>query len=928
MPNLVGIGNSQAPTNSMLGGLAYQDSVGEINLDKIKAKTNDTAVDIFVYDTRKDSDGGAWRHRTQNKSWYNEGASEFRGARKEFPAVAVLVLSTTRLKIYDGDDPNLPMWMIFKCDNGFLIRVPHPSSVAMLNAKLVVGDHNNYAGSTIDFLLDGKDDERDLRQTEWHGNIANRNDSTYQGINHSRLATGQHTNDVAMIVLPNAPIDQATGLPIPTIAVATDDGFSVIKDTIPVTVADKQTTGAEAHQVAWLGPNRLVGTAPLYYGIFDDPLVHESSDLGYVSGGAESNYYYGPGNWKNTPSPIGNFSTTSKIITTDNKTIVATTTVGLNVHQISDSSIVDNNDGLVAYITSKYNSGWQVGDIKGAFLSDTVTEKDNVNYALTAEFDGTNRLSSQTYSNGKLAWQMVDNSGSNNGYVVIAFKGLTVGQNYKISMTWDNNATLDSGYAHRVVGQNGTANENNTNFDHWNKTNGSSETLTGVFTAQTTDNDDLVIYANAITLNVSDFKVEETDDVGEYGDGLGVGINGNLIKNPGPNFSNTNHWGATNGSLSVSSSDLLLTGANNVNEHMYSTAFTLISGKTYVLTVDSNQIFSYCRIGTDTGLSSAEQLDETVSQGLNSFTFTATGGFGAALFYLKLGMVTSYVTGSINWVSLRLAEEDRSVNGKGLEIYGQITKEPVAKGAELLSYSGINATNYLRQPYNPDLNFGTNDFSIFVWVKKNTLSTNHYIIDRGTTYPSWGGSSGRAYFIIRDTGHHRFKLAGGSEVSGTVKAMKGGNKWSHVGFVRKNGEMELWLNGELVQTVTGSNASASFDGGVTNQTTTINRYANGFAVDYTFDGMALLRISGTAPSSDQVRKMFNEERALFDEDAKCTLIGTSNAVNAIAHDDTTKILHVGTGSGRSDFRALSRINSTTEAVTAAISASDGLVAED
>ena len=47
---------------------------------------------------------------------------------------------------------------------------------------------------------------------------------------------------------------------------------------------------------------------------------------------------------------------------------------------------------------------------------------------------------------------------------------------------------------------------------------------------------------------------------------------------------------------------------------------------------------------------------------------------------------------------------------------------------------------------------------------------------------------------------------------------------------KKNGEMELWLNGELVQTVTGSNASASFDGGVTNQTTTINRYANGFAL--------------------------------------------------------------------------------------------------
>ena len=56
MPNLVGIGNSQVPTNAMLGDLAYQDSVGEINLEKIKTKTSTsgTVKDIFVYNTRKD----------------------------------------------------------------------------------------------------------------------------------------------------------------------------------------------------------------------------------------------------------------------------------------------------------------------------------------------------------------------------------------------------------------------------------------------------------------------------------------------------------------------------------------------------------------------------------------------------------------------------------------------------------------------------------------------------------------------------------------------------------------------------------------------------------------------------------------------------------------------------------------------------------
>ena len=79
MPNLVGIGLSQVPTNSMLGGLAYQDpehaSIKDLdlkNLSQINSEISDTARDVFVYDTRKDSDGGAWRKRTQHTSWYNE----------------------------------------------------------------------------------------------------------------------------------------------------------------------------------------------------------------------------------------------------------------------------------------------------------------------------------------------------------------------------------------------------------------------------------------------------------------------------------------------------------------------------------------------------------------------------------------------------------------------------------------------------------------------------------------------------------------------------------------------------------------------------------------------------------------------------------------------------------------------------------------
>ncbi len=52
--------------------MALISSFEEVNLDALDATITDNAVDIFVYDTRKDSDGGKWRKRTKKTSWYNE----------------------------------------------------------------------------------------------------------------------------------------------------------------------------------------------------------------------------------------------------------------------------------------------------------------------------------------------------------------------------------------------------------------------------------------------------------------------------------------------------------------------------------------------------------------------------------------------------------------------------------------------------------------------------------------------------------------------------------------------------------------------------------------------------------------------------------------------------------------------------------------
>ena len=104
-------------------------------------------------------------------------------------------------------------------------------------------------------------------------------------------------------------------------------------------------------------------------------------------------------------------------------------------------------------------------------------------------------------------------------------------------------------------------------------------------------------------------------------------------------------------------------------------------------------------------------------------------------------------------------------------------------------------------------------------------------------------------------------------------------------------------------------------------------YSGGFTD--THDGsLALWRISATAPSPDQIRKIYEDEKVLFQEGAQATLYGSSDAVTALAYDDSTELLHVGTSAGRSVFQGLRRVDNTTTAVGAAISASNGLVADE
>jgi trimeric autotransporter adhesin len=92
--------------------------------------------------------------------------------------------------------------------------------------------------------------------------------------------------------------------------------------------------------------------------------------------------------------------------------------------------------------------------------------------------------------------------------------------------------------------------------------------------------------------------------------------------------------------------------------------------------------------------------------------------------------------------------------------------------------------------------------------------------------------------------------------------------------------------------------------------------------------LALWRISATAPTAEQIAKIYNDEKYLFQDGAQATLYGASDAVTALAYDDATDLLHVGTSGGRSVFQGLRRVSNTAVAVGTAISASNGLVVEE
>jgi trimeric autotransporter adhesin len=784
MSKLIGTNANQIPSNADLGTAAFMDKT-EFLLSKgsemsaINAIIPKTAVDVFVYDTSKDSDGGAWRKRTQHTSWYNEPLNtSTRGSRKEFPAVAVIVATTSSVTIYDGNDATLPMWMVFnQSATAYITTGRVLTGIYALNGIISISDTVDL--NTIKFIEDIGYLYGSQGIYSSIAPISGRNTNTlYTVINTSAIILTGSVNDVAMTVLSNAPIDPATGLPAPTIAVATNSGVSVIKDDGSV-VDIAAVNPPNAWGIDFTNINKLAirisdtaSEADFPHIIYCDIPNQDYS----------ANYWYAfnpstlPG-FEDFTYGVSSVVNHLKVITpTSSYNQNATDVVDYNIGFNSGLSIIEDNQSIIprnrlhTVITSAYNTGWIPGDIKGAWLSD---------------------ITQETVISGELV----------------------------------TNGTFDTDTA-------------------WTK--GSNWTISG-----------------------------------------GV---------------------ATTTALN----------AQPASERYLSQSNVLVVGKTYTLsvTINASNISSgnsFLQVFTNTAITVYNVT--SAASGTYNITFIATD---TTLIFTtsSSGFSGSF---SIDDVTVRLADADRSVNNKGLQVFGNITKTPVATGADLVAYSGFSTSNYLRQPYNSSINFGTAPFSISLWFKNVPGNGVNVLFN-------WRSPSGGATYwqVYVGAGSLQIDCSDGTTGGGvSIGNDYRDNRWHMLTwcFSALN-KRDVFIDGKLVGTSTV--ALSGF-----NDSNAVLKVGGHFDTAYVYDGsLALLRISATVPTAEQIQKIYNDEKFLFQDNAQATLYGTSDAVTALAYDDKTNLLHVGTSSGRSIFQGLRRIDNTTTAVGTAISAYDSLVVEE
>jgi hypothetical protein len=193
-----------------------------------------------VFARRSQAERGTTATAYEAKGAEGSTSETFRGNKRKFPKLAGIVAEAASVTIYDLTEPGRPMWMRISgstigtggvTGNALYVQGGYNlAGVAALNGNIAA--HGNVISGVS--LLDFPADKATIRYQYfpygvYRGGIAQRHQNLGFNALTANAAPVSPINAVAMTVLPDAPVDPVTGLKVPTIAVATAGGISVIQ---------------------------------------------------------------------------------------------------------------------------------------------------------------------------------------------------------------------------------------------------------------------------------------------------------------------------------------------------------------------------------------------------------------------------------------------------------------------------------------------------------------------------------------------------------------------------------------------------------------------------------------------------------------------------------------------------------------------------
>ena len=360
----------------------------------------------------------------------------------------------------------------------------------------------------------------------------------------------------------------------------------------------------------------------------------------------------------------------------------------------------------------------------------------------------------------------------------------------------------------------------------------------------------------------------------------------------------TSGWVAEAGIISWSAGRALVTSSSSFGGARL--AIATVVGKSYRVGLGyelGTATSVYVFIGTTTSIVSAGNFDsgaQTAASGTITGVFTAT----ATTTYIKLVVAAASNTAYFDNISVKEAIPDRSYKASGASITGTLTKTEVAAAAQAVAYSGFSAANYLREPYSADLDFGTGEWSVGAWVNIPTGNA------AAATVLSRAHSAGASITLGHTAGNLLTATAYDGTTTRTVTTAAAYNTgtWVKAEACYKAGRLAICVNGVEVASTNGAPLLTL------NNSNAVLTIGNSYALDAPFPGsIAMLKLGATVPTPEQELWMYEQEKHMFRPGAQVTL-PDANAILDLTYDDATDKWVALSSTNQSEWTGLVRTN--------------------